>query len=41
MSLINISMRLDYLFQRIGPIDDRFQFSLFNQLFEEDQIFSL
>ena len=32
---VDISMRLDNLFQRIASIYDRFYFSLFNKLFED------
>lgn len=33
--LIDVPVRLDNLFQRIAPVDDRFELARFNQVFEE------
>ena len=38
MSFLNISMGLNDLFERIGPVDDGFQFSFLHQLLKEIKV---
>jgi hypothetical protein len=41
VSLINIPVRFDDLFQRINPVYDRFELARLDQFFEQEQVFEL